>query len=188
MKKYVIFICNYDKSMYLYIMKAIAYRYNTIKREDRKFNTCGAEKNPLALKFYASNLTYADNYKFVYNYDGEVNYECQLETVEVEISNLFDMDVNFASLDTYKNYVAELIGRQVAHYTEMANKAKKVSERKFWLNFIADTTKNENQVISSLKSQEFQNLSDFSNQLLLVSELKALGFSGYTTKNEIVIF
>lgn len=168
--------------------KMKAYRYNTLKREDRKFNTCGAEKNPLAIKFYASNMDYADNYKFVFTQDGEINYECQLEIVEVETSNLFDMDINFTQLETYKNYTSELIGRQVGHYTEMMNKAKKVSERKFWGNFISDLTKNENQIIDSLKSKEFQDLSDFSNQLVLVAELKELGFAGYTTKNEIVIF
>lgn len=165
-----------------------AYRYNTLKREDRKFNTCGAEKNPLNVKFYASNMDYANRYKFVYSDGGEIWYECQLEVTEVETSKLFDMDANFSTLSTYKNYAAELIGRQVAHYTEMANKAKLVRDRKMFLNFISNATKNETAIITSLKSQEFQTLSDFSNQLELVAELKALGFSGYTTKNEIAIF
>ena len=165
-----------------------AYRYHTLRREDRRFNTCGAEKNPLNVKFYASNMGYADTYKYVYTRDGEVNYECQLEVVEVETSNLFDMDANFSTLSTYKNYVSELIGRQVAHYTEMANKAKLVRDRKMFLGFISDLNKNENNIIASLRGQEFQDLSDFSNQLELVSELKALGFDGYTTKNEIAIF
>ena len=164
------------------------YRYNTLKREDRKFNTCGAEKNPLNVKFYASNMEYADGYKYVYHSDGEVNYECELQVVEIANVPLFDMDVNFASLNTYKNYVSELIGRQIAHYTEMSNKAKLVRDRKMFLGFISDLAKNENQIIASLKSQEFQDLSDFSNQLQLVAELKLLGFAGYTTKNEIVIF
>lgn len=164
------------------------FRYNTVKRSDRKFNTCGAEKNPLNVKFYASNMDYADGYKFVFTNSGEVDYECQLQVVELSDVVLFDMDANFATLSTYKNYVSELIGKQVAHYTEMANKAKLVRERKMWLNFIVDLNKNENAIIASLKGQEFQDLSDFSRQLELVSELKALGFNGYTTKNEIAIF
>jgi hypothetical protein len=165
-----------------------AYRYNTLKREHRRFNTCGAEKNPLGVKFYASNMDYADNYKYVYNSDGELNYECELEVVEIPNVPLFDMDMHFRLLETYKNYVNELIGRQVAHYTKMANKSKLVRERKMWLNFISDLTENENDIIASLRDQEFQHLSDFSNQLQLVAELKALGFHGYTTKNEIAIF
>lgn len=70
----------------------------------------------------------------------------------------------------------------------MANKSKLVRERKMWLGFISDLNKNEQSIIASLKSQEFQDLSDFNTQIELVSELKALGFTGYTTKNEIAIF
>lgn len=165
-----------------------AYRYNTNKRQDRRFNTCGAEKNPLAIKFYASNMTYADSYKFVFTCGGEVDYECELEVVEINNVNLFNMDANFNTLTTYRNYVNELIGKQLAHYTEMVNKAKTNKDRKFWLGFISDLTKNENSIAASLRGQEFQDLSDFDMQLHLVAELKLLGFSGYATKNEIAIF
>ena len=40
-----------------------AFRYNAPKREDRKFNTTGMEKNPNKLNYYASNLQYAEAYK-----------------------------------------------------------------------------------------------------------------------------
>lgn len=165
-----------------------AYRYNTKKREDRRFNTCGAEKNPLNIKFYASNLTYADNYKCVYTRDGELDYTCELQITEITENNLFDMDANFGLLVTYKNYVTKLIGKQIAHYAEMMNKAKTNKDRKFWFGFISDLEKNETNIIASLRGQEFQDLSDFTTQIDLVSELKSLGFSGYQTKNEIAIF
>ena len=49
-----------------------AFRYNSENRSDRKYNNCGKEKNPNAVKFYASNMDYANNYKFIYNEDGDV--------------------------------------------------------------------------------------------------------------------
>ena len=72
-----------------------AYRYNAKKREDRKFNNCGEEKNPNNVQFYATNLTYADRYKNVTSECGEVLYECELEIADIENVNLFDMNANF---------------------------------------------------------------------------------------------
>jgi len=46
----------------------------------------------------------------------------------------------------------------------------------------------EDELIANLFRNEFQELSDFERQNELVAELKALGFDGYTTKNEIAIF
>ena len=164
------------------------YRYNSEKREDRKFNTCGKEKNPNNIKFYASNLKYAENYKLIYNEDGEVVYECSLEVVDIKGVNLFDMAKDFKKLSTYKNYIASEIGAQRRDYTRFMNNAKKASDRKMWAKQIDDLKNREQELISNLFCNEFQPLSDFERQNELVSELKSLGFDGYTTKNEIAIF
>lgn len=165
-----------------------AYRYNTENRSDRRFNTCGVEKNPNAVKFYANNMAYANNYKFIYNEDGEVVQECTLEVVEIENVSLFDMNSNFKSLSTYNNYIASQIGAQMRDYTRFMNNAKKVTEKKMWAKQIEELKNRENELISTLISNEFQTLSDFELQNQLVTELKSLGFYGYTTKNEIAIF
>jgi len=57
-----------------------------------------------------------------------------------------------------------------------------------WANQIEQLKNRENELISNLISNEFQPLSDFDRQNELVAELKALGFDGYTTNNEIAIF
>ena len=165
-----------------------AFRYNSENRSDRKYNTCGMEKNPNAVKFYASNMDYANNYKFIYNEDGEAISECSLEVVEIEGVNLFDMSNNFKSLSTYNNYIASEIGAQMRDYTLFMNNAKKASERKMWANQIEQLKNREQELISNLISNEFQTLSDFERQNELVAELKALGFNGYATNNEIAIF
>lgn len=168
------------------IMKA--FRYNSENRAERRYNTCGMEKNPNAVKFYASNMNYANNYKFIYNEDGEVVSECSLQVVDIEGVNLFDMANNFKSLSTYNNYIASEIGAQMRDYTRFMNNAKKASERKMWANQIDQLKNRENELISNLISNEFQTLSDFDRQNELVDELKTLGFDGYTTNNEIAIF
>ena len=165
-----------------------AFRYNSVNRTDRKYNNCGMEKNPNAVKFYASNMDYANNYKFVYNEDGEVIAESALEVVEIENVNLFDMANNFKSLTTYNNYIASEIGTQMRDYTRFMNNAKKASERKMWAKQIDELKNREQELISNLFCNEFQPLSDFEIQNELVAELKALGFYGYTTNNEIAIF
>ena len=164
-----------------------AFRYNSENRADRKYNNCGKEKNPNAVKFYASNMNYANNYKFIYNEDGEVVAECSLQVVEIEGVILFDMANNFKSLSTYNNYIASEIGTQMRDYTRFMNNAKKASERKMWVKQIDNLKNRENELISTLISNEFQPLSDFERQNELVAELKALGFDGYTTNNEIAI-
>lgn len=165
-----------------------AFRYNSEKREDRKFNNCGLEKNPNAVKFYASNMDYADNYKNISNADGEVVYECSLEVVEIENVNLFDMAQNFKSLSTFNNYIAIQIGAQMRDYTRFMSDAKKASDRKMWAKQIDELKNREVELISNLVSNEFQPLSDFERQNELLAELKSLGFDGYYTKNEIAIF
>ena len=165
-----------------------AFRYNSENRADRKYNTCGMEKNPNAVKFYASNMNYANNYKYIYNEDGEVIYECSLEVVEIEGVNLFDMADNFKSLSTYNNYIDYEIGSQFRDYTRFMNNSKKASERKMWAKHIDDLKNREQELISNLFCNEFQPLSDFERQNELVAELKALGFDGYKTNNEIAIF
>jgi len=165
-----------------------AYRYKSENRSDRKYNNCGKEKNPNAVKCYASNMEYANNYNFIYNEDGDVVSECTLEVVEIENVNLFDMANNFKSLATYNNYIASEIGAQLRDYTHFMNNAKKASDRKMWAKNIDDLKNREQELILNLFCNEFQPLSDFERQNELVAELKALGFDGYTTHNEIAIF
>ena len=165
-----------------------AFRYNSENRSDRKYNNCGKEKNPNAVKFYASNMKYADNYKYIYSDAGYVVAECSLEVVEIEGVNLFDMANNFKSLSTYNNYIASEIGAQMRDYTRFMNNAKKASERKMWEKQIDALKNREQELISNLFCNEFQPLSDFERQNELVAELKAHGFDGYTTNNEIAIF
>lgn len=188
-----LFIWNNNNSMRIFeltikasIMKA--FRYNTENRTDRKYNTTGEEKNPNAVKFYASNMTYADGYKYIYSEDGEVIYECSLEVVEVDTTNLFDMASNFKTLSTYNKYIASEIGSQMIDYTRFMNDAKKASERKMWVNQIEQLKVRELELIENLTSLEFQPLSDYNIQNDLIAELKSKGFIGYTTVNEIAIF
>jgi hypothetical protein len=164
------------------------YRYNTKNRQDRNFNNCGEEKNPNAVSFYATNMAYADNYKFIYNEDGEVALECNLEVAIVDATNLFDMNKNFYSLTSYSNYINSQVEKQMNDYTNFMNNSKKLSDKKMWANQIEALKNRGEELTSTLISNEFQTLSDFSRQNELVSELKNLGFDGYKTKNEVVIF
>ena len=164
------------------------FRYNTINRKDRSFNNCGEEKNPNAVNFYASNVSYAERYKNVYNNCGEVVYECQLEVIELSDDlRLFDMNANYVTLSTYKKYVNSKIERMHSIYTRNLNEAKKSSERKMWQQFLDQLDVEAENITSSLISTEFQALSDFSLQNELVAELKSLGFDGYFTTNEVAI-
>jgi hypothetical protein len=163
-----------------------AYRYNS-DRSHRKYNNCGMEKNPNAVKFYASNMAYADNYKFIYSDAGEVVAECSLEVVEIEGVNLFDMSTGFQQLSTYRNYIESEIGAQRRDYTASLAKAKKAKERKMWEKNLSDLQNRESELVVILRNNEFQTLSDFERQNELVAELKALGFDGYITTNEIAV-
>jgi hypothetical protein len=165
-----------------------AFRYNSEKREDRKFNNCTREKNPNAVKFYASNMDYANNYKYIHNEAGDVVSECTLEVVEIENVKLFDMAQNFKSLTTYNNYIASEIGEQMKDYTRFMNEATKPSVKKMWAKQIEALKNRENELISNLFAHEFQPLSDFERQNTLIAELKYFGFEGYKTANEIAIF
>jgi len=158
-----------------------AFRYNVENRNQRVFNQTGIEKNPNAIKFYATNMAYAEKYN-------EEGLECTLEVSEVSTDNLFDMPNNFKSLDTYNTYIANKIGTQLRDYTRFMNESKKLKERKMWERQIEDLKNRENELISILEMTEFQSLSDFELQNDLVSELKSKGFNGYITKNEIAIF
>ncbi len=169
-------------------MKATAYRYNSINRNDRGFNNCGIEKNPNAVKFYASSLEYAENYRFVMTDDGEIDYECKLEVVELSNNNLFDMNSNFRSLNTYSLYINNQIGKQMDDYTSFMNNSKTKKDRKFWSEQITELENRESEIIITLVNQEFQPLSDFDLQNNLVEELTSKGYKGYTTTNEIAIF
>lgn len=180
----------------MYICKVIkhthkmkAYRYNSEKRSDRRYNNCGAEKNPQNVLFLAKNIEYSKKYQYIYDEDGTIAQECTLEVVEVaDDAKLFDMGASFKELSTFNNYIAAEIGTQMRDYTRFMNESKNARERKMWVKAIANLEKREDELISTLKADEFQQLSDFSRQNELVAELKAAGFDGYVTKNEIAIF
>jgi glycerophosphoryl diester phosphodiesterase len=164
------------------------FRYNARQRQDRKFNTCGREKNPLQVRFYATNMAYAERYQFVCNDDGEVIYECDLEVSDINTTNLFDMASNYASLATFRNFVTESNAVMLKDYAEYLDAAKTVKERKMWAKQIAELESNDAYYIQQLRQQEFQQLSDFERQCELVAELKAMGFDGYFTDNEVAVF
>ncbi|GAE83317.1 hypothetical protein [Bacteroides reticulotermitis] len=166
-----------------------AYRYNAKAREDRQFNNTGVEKNPNGLKYYASNMKYVEAYKYIRFEDGDINYECDLEVVELSNAiNLFDMTSNFRMLNTYSAYVNAQIGAQLADYKSFLASAKTKKEIALWNKEIEALNDREEELIKALISNEFQQLSDFNFQNVLVSELKAQGFEGYYTVNEIVLF
>ena len=163
------------------------YRYNAKQRTDRKFNTTGREKNPNNVRFFARTLEAAEPYRIIYDEDGFELYECELQVEEIE-GNFFDMEANFRSLDTYKNYINAEIGMQLRDYTEFRNSAKTAKEKKHWDKMKAELDNRENELISSLQHTNFQALSDFEYQNTLIAELTAAGFDGYITRDEIAIF
>ena len=165
-----------------------AYRYNAEKREDRSFNNCGEEKNPNMVKFYATNLKYAEKYKTIFNDEGFELYDCELEVIEIEGVNLFDMATNFATTEVYKTYINETIEEQRRNYTIYLNEAKTKKDVKLWKFQLENLKNREEELVKNLKYNEFQQLSDFEYQNILVEELKAKGFDGYFTANEIAIF
>jgi len=165
----------------------IAYRYNAKNRNDRNFNNCGREKNPNAVRFYASNMAYASKYQFIHDEEGNVVYECELEVTEVS-GNLFDMAAGYASLAAYRQLVDSIVGKMRADYIKFRDTAKSAKERKMFQGFIDGLVNEEDSVVRGLFDREFQDLSDFELQNTLVAELKSIGFDGYFTKNEIAIF
>lgn len=163
------------------------YRYNAKQRTDRKFNTTGREKNPNNVRFFARSLEAAEEYRYVYSEDGDIIYECELQVEEVE-GNFFDMEANFRSLDTYKNYINAEVGMQLRDYTEFLNNAKTQKQKKHWEAQIANLANRESELVDRLKAFNFQSLSDFEYQNTLIAELTAAGFDGYITRDEIAIF
>jgi len=164
-----------------------AYRYNSKKREDRKFNTSGREKNPNNVRFFARSLESAEPYRIVRDEEGFELYECELQIEEVE-GNFFDMEADFRSLETYKQYINSEIGIQRRDYTEFRNSAKTAKDKKRWDKMIAELDNRENELIAALQKTNFQFLSDGENQNTLIPELTAAGFDGYITRDEIAIF
>jgi hypothetical protein len=169
------------------IMKAIGYRYNSKERSHRRFNCCGREKNPNKVRFFARTLEAAEPYRTIYDEDGFELYECELQVEEVE-GNFFDMEANFRSLETYKQYINAEVGMQLRDYTEFRNNAKIAKEKKHWDKMIAELDNREKELISALQHTNFQALSDFQRQNTLIAELTAAGFDGYITRDEIAIF
>lgn len=163
------------------------YRYNTKKRTDRKFNTTGREKNPNNVRFFARSLESAEPYRIVRDEDGYEIYECELQVEEVE-GNFFDMEANFRSLETYKQYINAEVGMQLRDYTEFRNNAKTAKDKKHWDKMIDELTGRENELVFSLQYTNFQALSDFEYQSTLIAELTAAGFDGYITRDEVAIF
>lgn len=162
-----------------------AYRYEARNRADRKFNTCGREKNPNAVKFFASNLEYAQNYRFATCAETGERYECQLIEAEIAV-NLFDMQSGFRTLKAFAAFKAEQERISVENAKMLIKWEKKASERKKLQNIIENGV--DLKVDAIVACNEFQDLSDFEFQNILVAELKEMGFDGYYTKNEIAIF
>lgn len=165
------------------------FRYNSKKREDRKFNTTGREKNPNNVKFYAKSLEYANKYKYVYYPDGDINYECELQVVNINDNvRLFDMNSNFMLIQTYRDYISDDIAPQLRDYTRFLKEATTKKEAKIWQDNLDKLKGREIERQSFLKSVEYQCLSDFEYQNTLVKELKELGYDGYYTDNEVALF
>ena len=163
------------------------FRYNT-NRTNRKFNTTGREKNPNAVNFYAKSIKEAEKYRYTYNEDGDIIGECSLETTTVD-GNFFDMAANFATLDTYQMYVASIIEPQKKDYERFLAESTTAKERKMWEKNIAELKQSGIQDINrSLEMMEYQQLSDYGIQNNLIAELRAMGFDGYTTNNEVAVF
>lgn len=163
------------------------YRYNSKKREDRKFNTTGREKNPNNIKFFARSIESAEPYRIVRDEEGFEMYECELQVEEVE-GNFFDMEANFRSLETYKQYINTEVGMQRRDYTEFLNNAKTAKDKKHWSKMIAELDNREAELIAGLQRTNFQFLSDGEMQYTLIPELEEKGFDGYITRDEIAIF
>lgn len=163
------------------------YRYNTKKREDRKFNTSGREKNPNNIRFFARSLESAEPYRIIRDEEGFEMYEGELQVEEVE-GDFFDMEANFRSLETYKQYINAEVGMQLRDYTEFLNNAKTAKDKKHWNKMIDELDNRENELIAALQKTNFQFLSDGENQNTLIPELKSAGFDGYITRDEIAIF
>ena len=165
-----------------------AYRYNCTDRNLRGFNNCGKEKNPNAIKFYASNLDYAKKYDTIYDADGYEVEKCTLEVVELPSLNLFDMVANHESLSTYQSYRAEKKSIFTSEFEYHVANAKNAKQRKMFANTLANIDAFTEQQMDVVRKGEFQSLSDFEIQNDLVAELKSIGFDGYFTNNEIAIF
>lgn len=163
------------------------YRYNAKKREDRAFNNTGKEKNPNNISFYANSLDYAKKYETIFDKDGEVIYKCTLEEKEIDTTNLFDMASNYKSLNTFNNFMNKEVEGLRKHYTVCIEMAK-AKNKKLFVNFLKNVENEAKDIENRLINQEFQSLSDFETQNELINELKSLGYNGYITKNETVIF
>lgn len=165
------------------------YRYNARKRTDRRFNTTGREKNPNAVKFYAKSLEAAKKYEPIYNRKGEVLYNAELEIVELkEDIKLFDMVKLYATTKAYKAFISKEINRQLSDYTSFLLNAKTKKDKKLWQNAIDNLQNRESELVINLFANDFQQLSDFENQDILLEELKEEGYEGYFTDNEVAIF
>lgn len=165
------------------------FRYNAQKRTDRRFNTTGKEKNPNRVKFFARSLDYAKKYEAIYNKDGDVLYKCELEIVEfADDAKLFDMVKLYHTTRAYKVYVSKSVNQQLTDYSRFLLEAKTKKDKKFWQAQIDNLKKREQELVAGLFSNEFQMLSDYELQNVLVAELKEEGFTGYFTNNEVAIF
>lgn len=165
------------------------YRYNAKNREDRLYNTCGREKNPNGVQFYARTLEFAEAYRYIYNNEGEIEYECTLEVIELpQDIKLFDM-ANFSTLKTYKKWMDSTLAMERKENEYYLSKAKTKKDKKFWENQIAElSTVRVAELQVMLKNTQFQSLSDFELQNALISELREKGYQGYITTKEIAIW
>jgi hypothetical protein len=165
------------------------YRYNAKNRTDRKFNNCENEKNPLGVKFYATSLEYANCYKTAVDANG-CHYTCELEVTELGEENLFDIESGFAGLSTYATYVKNYIETRHKDFNWHIKMSKSKNDIKLFEGFVANLYNGteEKEIQKQLHENQFQQLSDFCTQLLLVQELREMGYTGYFTSKEVAIF
>ena len=165
------------------------YRYNARNRSDRRFNTTGREKNPNSVKFYARSLDFAKKYETIYNEEGEELYKCELEIIDLDDdAKLFDMPKSFQETRSYKVYVSEKYNSMLSDYSLYFLRAKTKKEKNMWRENIDGLKDIEKELAANLFANEFQELSDFKYQDILLAELKDAGFVGYFTKNEVALF
>lgn len=164
-------------------------RYDVPNREMRTYNTTGKEKNPNKISFYAKNEETANKYKTLFDDEG---YELDIPTKRTDADlegRFFDMENEYKNTAAYSDYVEKEFTKMHNDYEKFKNEAKTKKQKKMWENNIKELEQNfENEAFLGLKGREFQDLSDFERQNILLKELTDAGYDGYETANEIAVF
>lgn len=131
-------------------------------------------------------------YKSVFKAFNLCNY-ANVSVVILGYDPYFDGSATGLSFDSAKNCntlspALKVIKNSFQSYEDWEELGNFEPDLEKWAKHIDDLKNREQELISNLFCNEFQPLSDFNRQNELVAELKALGFDGYTTNNEIAIF